>query len=364
MRKSLTYYFNVRTGQSQWNDPRVVSSSSHVLRVDEKPEASTTTTAAARNKYDGGKQIDLEPIQNELDEIRRDVEHLREEVDVRFVEARQERNMIRKSQRVMGNQHDSSISLFQSTLMTHATYVGEMEERRVITEVMEKMISKVESEALRGDVQSSIESSLSHHENKVREILRIGQEEMEKQKETMSLCSKDRDEIMNAIEDVTSKLRKDMKTLRDEHRVETQDMCKRTSSLEEKVSRHETRLDRESVTSIVESKLIRPVVRSFEMEERANRVLKSCQETCVREIETRIKQVRKTILREVEDMEKNKEKYWHDELIHAQAFLDGLPLPVRPPPVEDSSLKSAVEDSLKCTGPVVSVENIFPDDGS
>eukprot|EP00938_MAST-03A_sp_MAST-3A-sp1_P001047 g1047.t1 len=242
--------------------------------------------------------------------------------------------------------------------------VPKREERRVITEVMEKMISKVESEALRGDVQSSIESSLSHHENKVREILRIGQEEMEKQKETMSLCSKDRDEIMNAIEDVTSKLRKDLKTLRDEHRVETQDMCKRTSSLEEKVSRHETRLDRESVTSIVESKLIRPVVRSFEMEERANRVLKSCQETCVREIETRIKQVRKTILREVEDMEKNKEKYWHDELIHAQAFLDGLPLPVRPPPVEDSSLKSAVEDSLKCTGPVVSVENIFPDDGS
>ena len=266
--------------------------------------------------------------------------------------------MIRKSQRVMGNQHDSSISLFQSTLMTHAAYVGELEERRVITDVMEKMISKVESEALRGDVQSSIASSLSHHENKVKEILRIGQEEMEKQKETMSLCSKDRDEIMNAIEDVTSKLRKDLKTLRDEYRVANQDMCKRTSSLEKNVSRHETRLDRESVTSIVESKLVRPVVRSFEMEERANRVLKSCQETCVKEIETRIKEVRKAILREVEDMEKDKETRWHDELIHAQAFLDGLPLPVRPPPVEDG-----LKNESGSAGPVISVENIFPDDG-
>ena len=176
--------------------------------------------------------------------------------------------------------------------------------------------------------------------------------------------SEERRSLQKAVRALSSKLRNDLKTLRDEHRVANQDMCKRTSSLEKNVSRHETRLDRESVTSIVESKLVRPVVRSFEMEERANRVLKSCQETCVREIETRIKQVRKTILREVEDMEKNKEKYWHDELIHAQAFLDGLPLPVRPPPVEDSSLKSAVEDSLKCAGPVVSVENIFPDDGS
>ena len=71
-----------------------------------------------------------------------------------------------------------------------------------------------------------------------------------------------------------------------------------------------------------------------------------------------LRSVRKAILREVEDMEKDKETRWHDELIHAQAFLDGLPLPVRPPPVEDG-LKSEGSSA----GPVISVENIFPGDG-
>jgi len=344
------YYFNTRTGQSQWQDPRVTTNAVIIQSSDENRKGATTSTTTTTKSSD---VVDLEPIQIEIDEMRRDLEHFREETDVHFVESRQERNMIRKSQRVMGNQHDSSMSLFQSTLMTHAAYVGEMEERRTISDVMDKMITQVEAEALRSDVQNTIISGLRHHENNVRDILRSGEKKMEMQRKTMVLCSEDRDNIMRTIEDAASKLRIDLEALRKEHQVVNEKVCERTSRLEKDLTRQVTRLDENIVRNTIESKLVSPVIRSTEMKKQESRILTSCHQTCLEEINTRIERVRSKILEEVATLEKDKEKRWHDELIHAQAFLDGLPLPL--PPSEDSC------DDGGEVGPRVAVDNIFPE---
>ena len=352
-----TYYYNRKTGISQWHDPTIKAKIASV-------------PVGEKEKHEHHKKVDLEPIQSELNELRRDIEHSREETEIRFVEARQERNLIRKSQRVMSNQHDASLSLFQSTLQTHAAYVGEMEKKRVIADVMDGMISSVERLALKDYIMKSVENMMKNVEKEEASTSTITKEEEEEEKEEKEEKGEEEEKKMDPevdrilkIEDVTIKLKQDLETLREKHRETSLIVSKNTSRLERKISSMESRIELRLVKDTIKSEIEKEEGEDMrkiknQIEEQVEVALKNVYEKCMSEIDTQVKSSEKKILNTVEMKRKQKEKDWQDELIHAQAFLDGLKLPL-PEEEEEEDGDKANGSGIVSGDPKLCVGNIW-----
>lgn len=385
-----TYFHSPRTGESRWHRPTRANeqekgtSDKHEKTQESTDQAIKKTVGESVKKIVretvGGtvKEIVKEAVRDamreyerqfvELDQSvkseRQDYLRWREETDVKGVEARQERTALRRANRVMANQHEASLALYQSTLTRHAVLVSNMDERSQIERVMDSMLSRLETGGLLDRVMMASENV----ESRALRVEELAREETVKRQRSFE---RREDEMRAYLDDILRHVRERLSEL--EMRVEgtgqdrsqlsarIRDVRDRVESETQRISRLERQVESEVLRTVLQDDLVRSVedseikrqqhVLSSEIRELRCRVARS-----ERSLVPTCEALRTQILSDMESRKETEREEWISEMERAQAFLDGASSFVK-----EGDAKTAIDATMK-KGPIIAISGVFPEE--